>query len=59
MVFAVAPLLASEGVLGGLRGEMRRIEDKLVDNGMECKTCSVPFDVSSMHGNRSMLGLFN
>ncbi|CAK9090490.1 unnamed protein product [Durusdinium trenchii] len=46
MVFAVAPLLASEGVLGGLRGEMRRIEDKLVDNGMECKTCSIPFDVS-------------
>ncbi|CAK9045530.1 unnamed protein product [Durusdinium trenchii] len=50
MVIAIAPLLASEGVLGGLRGEMRRIEDKFVDSGLECKMIQVPFDLSQLHG---------
>lgn len=53
MVIAIAPLLASEGVLGGLRGEMRRIEDKFVDSGLECKMIQVPFDLSQLHGNRT------
>ncbi|CAK8995946.1 unnamed protein product, partial [Durusdinium trenchii] len=47
MILAVAPLLASEGVLGGIRGEMRRIEDKFIDNMMECKSINIPFDLSS------------
>ncbi|CAK8995952.1 unnamed protein product [Durusdinium trenchii] len=54
MILAVAPLLASEGVLGGIRGEMRRIEDKFIDNMMECKSINIPFDLSSAHGNRSL-----
>lgn len=53
MILAVAPLLASEGVLGGIRGEMRRIEDKFIDNMMECKSINIPFDLSSAHGNRT------
>lgn len=53
MILAVCPLLASDGVLGGLRGEYRRIEDKFVDMGMELKTVQLQFDVSSLHGNRT------
>lgn len=53
MIIAIAPLLASDSILGGLRGEMRRIEDKFLDLGMEMKTVAIPFNVDQLHGNRT------
>lgn len=55
MILAICPILASDGVLGGLRGEFRRIEDKFVDHGMEMKLVQIPFDLTNLHGNRTGL----
>ena len=48
----VAPILAGEGVLGGSRGEFRRIEVKFVSLGVELKSVQIMFDMSGQHGNR-------
>lgn len=53
MIFMVAPALAGEGVLNGLRGEWRRVEDKLLSMNMEVKNVCVMFDTSQCHGNRT------
>lgn len=53
MALAVCPILAGEGVLGGLRGEYRRIEDKHVSMGMELKNVQITFDLTATHGNRT------
>ncbi|CAK9065270.1 Uncharacterized protein SCF082_LOCUS33439, partial [Durusdinium trenchii] len=53
MVLIICPMLAGEGVLNGLRGAFRRIEDKLDSLNLEMKQVSVLFDVSSTHGNRN------
>ena len=58
MILLLPPLLAGEGVLNGLRGEYRRIEDKFLSMGMELKNCQIPFDVSKEHGNRTGLVWF-
>lgn len=47
------PILASESVLNGLRGEYRRIEDKFLSMGMEMKSIQIMIDISSQHGNRT------
>ena len=52
MVLCVCPMLAGEGVLGGLRGENRRIEDKFVSLGMEMKQVQIMLDLQGQHGNR-------
>eukprot|EP00435_Cladocopium_sp_Y103_P042610 s1532_g11.t2 len=44
MALVVCPILAGEGVLGGLRGEYRRIEDKFISMGMELKNVQVALD---------------
>lgn len=58
MVLIVCPILAGEGVLGGLRGENRRIEDKFTSMGMELKLVQIALDLSGQHGNRT-LGIKN
>ena len=55
-------------MLGGLRGEYRRIEDKFVSLQMELKNVQISFDLTNTHGNRiapflvytinNMFGLF-
>ncbi|CAE7889335.1 unnamed protein product [Symbiodinium microadriaticum] len=52
MVFLLAPALASEGVLHGLRGEFRRIEDKFLSLEMELKSVNVLINTDTVHGNR-------
>ncbi|CAK9043211.1 unnamed protein product [Durusdinium trenchii] len=53
MVLAICPVLAGDGILNGLRGEARRIEDKFTNAGMELKNVSICFDTSGCHGNRT------
>ena len=70
MVILLAPALAGEGVLNGLRGEfrqegqktkngwkgktlVRRVEDKLLTMGMQCRNVMVMFDTSGVRGNRT------
>lgn len=53
MALVVAPILAGEGILGGLRGECRRVEDKFVSMGMELKSVQITFDLAQQHGNRT------
>lgn len=53
MVLVICPMLAGEGILGGLRGEARRIEDKFTSMSMELKTVHVALDHSASHGNRT------
>ncbi len=45
------PVLASSQVNGGLRGEFRRLEDKLVTTGLEIKTVTIPLNLSTLNGN--------
>ena len=52
MVLMVAPILAGEGVLNGLRGEYRRVEDKFLSMSMELKSVNILFDLAGQHGNR-------
>lgn len=54
MVLVIAPILAGEGVLNGLRGEYRRVEDKYMSMGMELKSVNILFDLTSQHGNRTV-----
>lgn len=54
MRLIVAPILAGEGVLNGLRGEYRRVEDKFMSMNMELKTAQVMFDLTTQHGNRTV-----
>ena len=54
----ICPILAGEGVLGGLRGEYRRIEDKFISMGMELKNVQVAFDLTDTHGNRRFCFFF-
>ncbi|CAK9077334.1 unnamed protein product [Durusdinium trenchii] len=49
MIFICCPVLAGDGVLNGLRGEFRRIEDKLMALGMEMKNCQVVFDTRTLY----------
>ena len=44
-------------MLGGLRGEYRRIEDKFISMGMELKNVQVAFDLTDTHGNRTLMFL--
>ena len=53
----ICPILAGEGVLGGLRGEYRRIEDKFISMGMELKNVQVALDLTDTHGNRTLMFL--
>ncbi|CAK9039774.1 unnamed protein product [Durusdinium trenchii] len=53
VVFIVAPLLAAEGLLGGLRGEYRRLEDKFTSMNMEVEMVQVTFCLEQLHGNRT------
>ena len=53
----ISPILAGEGVLGGLRGEYRRIEDKFISMGMELKNVQVALDLTDTHGNRTLMFL--
>ncbi|CAK9097291.1 unnamed protein product [Durusdinium trenchii] len=48
MVLIICPMLAGEGVLNGLRGAFRRIEDKLDSLNLEMKQVSVLFDDSTL-----------
>jgi len=50
----MAPLLSSNSVLGGLRGEMRRIEDKLMENNLEMRLINIRLGQSRLHGNASI-----
>ncbi|CAJ1408389.1 unnamed protein product [Effrenium voratum] len=53
VIFMVAPILAGEGVLHGLRGEQRRVEDKFLSCGMELKSVQIGFETTKLHGNRT------
>lgn len=57
MALVICPILAGEGMLGGLRGEYRRIEDKFISMGMELKNVQVAFDLTDTHGNRTLMFL--
>ena len=57
MALVICPILAGEGVLGGLRGEYRRIEDKFISMGMELKNVQVALDLTDTHGNRTLMFL--
>ena len=48
------PILAGDAILGGLRGENRRIEDKFVSMGMEMKPVHIFLDLSHQQGNQSL-----
>lgn len=48
------PILAGDAILGGLRGENRRIEDKFVSMGMEMKPVHIHLDLSHQQGNQSL-----
>ncbi|CAK9049972.1 unnamed protein product, partial [Durusdinium trenchii] len=48
MVFMTCPVIASDSVLNGLRGEYRRIEDKLNQMQMEAKVVQVMFDTGTL-----------
>ena len=50
----VCPMLAGEAILGGLRGENRRIEDKFDQMGMEMKQVQILLDLSSQQANRTV-----
>ena len=50
----VCPMLAGEAILGGLRGENRRIEDKFDQMGMEMKQVQILLDLSSQQANRAV-----
>lgn len=54
MVLVVCPMLAGEAILGGLRGENRRIEDKFDQMGMEMKQVQILLDLSSQQANRTV-----
>lgn len=47
-------MLAGEAILGGLRGENRRIEDKFDQMGMEMKQVQILLDLSSQQANRTV-----
>lgn len=50
----LAPLLSSSAVVGGLRGEMRRIEDKLIECDLEMRLINVRVSQTRLHGNASI-----
>ena len=54
MVLVTFPILAGDAILGGLRGENRRIEDKFVSVGMEMKPVHIFLDLSHQQGNQSL-----
>jgi hypothetical protein len=57
MVLVICPMLAGEAILGGLRGENRRIEDKFDQMNMEMKLVQILLDLSGQQGNRTGVGL--
>lgn len=50
----ISPLLASETVSGGLRGERRRIEDRFLAREIELRPFSLLVDKTPCHGNREL-----
>lgn len=52
-------MLPGNGILGGLRGEYRRVEDKFVSLGCELKTVQIMLDVRGLHGNRTGWFFYN
>ena len=57
MVLVICPMLAGDAILGGLRGENRRIEDKFDQMNMEMKLVQILLDLSGQQGNRPGVGL--
>lgn len=53
MVLVICPILPGTGVLGGLRGEHRRVEDKMISMGIEMKNVQITLDLKAQHGNRT------
>ncbi|CAK9069242.1 Uncharacterized protein SCF082_LOCUS34716, partial [Durusdinium trenchii] len=45
MVLVICPILPGTGVLGGLRGEHRRVEDKMISMGIEMKNVQITLDL--------------
>lgn len=58
-VLVICPMLPGNGILGGLRGEYRRVEDKFVSLGCELKTVQIMLDVRGLHGNRTGWVFYN
>ena len=56
MVLVICPMLAGEAILGGLRGENLRIEDKFDQMNMEMKLVQILLDLSGQQGNRTGVG---
>ena len=51
MLLVIAPILASKSVLGGLHGEIRRIEDKFLGMDKELKMIGIRVHNQKSHGN--------